>query len=85
MSTPSLSAGQLGAEGEESEKPSSPADPVVDAPSTGSNVADWNGPDDPENPLNWSPFKKNLHVAIVSLFTLTAFVLYLFPFPTVRH
>lgn len=36
------------------------------------NIVDWNGPDDPENPLNWSKTKKNLHVVIVSLFTLVA-------------
>ncbi len=36
------------------------------------NIVDWDGPDDPENPLNWSSTKKNLHVVIVSLFTLVA-------------
>ncbi|KAK4867143.1 hypothetical protein LT330_007884 [Penicillium expansum] len=36
------------------------------------NVVDWDGPDDPANPLNWPASRKNLHVAIVSIFTLTA-------------
>ncbi len=38
------------------------------------NVVDWDGPDDPENPLNWPASRKNIHVAIVSVFTLTAYV-----------
>ncbi|OQD60461.1 hypothetical protein PENPOL_c023G02237 [Penicillium polonicum] len=36
------------------------------------NVIDWDGPDDPANPLNWPASRKNIHVAIVSIFTLTA-------------
>ncbi|KAJ5427413.1 MFS transporter [Penicillium cf. griseofulvum] len=36
------------------------------------NVVDWDGPDDPANPLNWPASRKNIHVAIVSIFTLTA-------------
>lgn len=36
------------------------------------NIVDWEGPDDPANPLNWSGLKKNLHVAYVSLFVLYA-------------
>jgi hypothetical protein len=30
----------------------------------------WDGPNDPENPLNWSGLKKNLHIMSVSIFTL---------------
>ncbi|KAI0856841.1 hypothetical protein F4860DRAFT_518389 [Xylaria cubensis] len=36
------------------------------------NVVDWNVPHDYTNPLQWSPRKKQLHVAIVSLFSLNA-------------
>ncbi|CAG8958687.1 hypothetical protein HYFRA_00011529 [Hymenoscyphus fraxineus] len=36
------------------------------------NIVDWNGPDDPENPLNWSSTKKNVHVITISLFVLIA-------------
>ncbi|KAM0341651.1 hypothetical protein ACHAPU_009897 [Fusarium lateritium] len=36
------------------------------------NIVDWEGPDDPEHPLNWSKTQKNIHLAIVSLFTLAA-------------
>ncbi|KAH9909069.1 putative MFS transporter [Xylariomycetidae sp. FL2044] len=36
------------------------------------NIVDWDGPDDPTNPLNWSPSKKQIHIAIVSLFSLNA-------------
>ncbi|KAI0161039.1 major facilitator superfamily domain-containing protein [Hypoxylon sp. FL1284] len=32
-------------------------------------VIDWDGPDDPENPLNWSSGKRWGHVTIVSLLT----------------
>lgn len=33
-------------------------------------AVDWDGPDDPANPLNWSQTKKNMHVIFVSVFTL---------------
>lgn len=33
-------------------------------------VVDWDGPDDPENPQNWSSFKRYTHVILISLFTL---------------
>lgn len=33
------------------------------------NVVWWDGPDDPENPFNWSSSKKVLTCALVSLFT----------------
>ncbi|OTB19790.1 hypothetical protein K445DRAFT_344848 [Daldinia sp. EC12] len=33
-------------------------------------VVDWDGPDDPENPLNWSDKKKWLNIAILSIMTL---------------
>ncbi|OJJ02228.1 hypothetical protein ASPVEDRAFT_131428 [Aspergillus versicolor CBS 583.65] len=36
------------------------------------NTMGWDGPNDPSNPLNWSPFNRNLHVVVVSLFTLVA-------------
>jgi hypothetical protein len=35
-------------------------------------VVDWAGPDDPENPRNWTVSTKNLHVVMISLFTLNA-------------
>ncbi|KAM0315427.1 hypothetical protein ACHAPQ_011590 [Fusarium lateritium] len=53
------------------EKPSS-VSTVVNDPPLDSNVVDWDGPDDPEHPLNWSKGQKNLHLAIVSLFALAA-------------
>lgn len=36
------------------------------------NIVDWDGPDDPENPLRWSKTKKNVHIVIVSIFALVA-------------
>ncbi|KAI1104254.1 MFS general substrate transporter [Jackrogersella minutella] len=35
-------------------------------------IVDWDGPDDPANPLNWSSLKKGLHIAYVSVFVLYA-------------
>ncbi|TVY42954.1 MFS transporter [Lachnellula subtilissima] len=34
------------------------------------NIVDWDGPDDPANPMNWSKFKRIGHVALISTFTL---------------
>lgn len=34
------------------------------------NVVDWDGPDDPENPLNWSQAKKWANIATISSITL---------------
>jgi len=31
------------------------------------NVVDFDGPDDPENPLNWSTIRKTLSIVTVSL------------------
>ncbi|RYP88803.1 hypothetical protein DL770_004595 [Monosporascus sp. CRB-9-2] len=79
MSAPNLStrqleagAGSVGADAEGSGKHSSPAGTVVKEPNTDPYVVDWDGPNDPAHPLNWSSSKKNMHVIIVSLFTLTA-------------
>lgn len=42
-----------------------PADP---------NTVDWDGPDDPANPLNWSKSVRLRQVALISLITLIAYV-----------
>lgn len=34
------------------------------------NVVDWDGPDDPLNPLNWTHQRKNALVLFVSMFSL---------------
>lgn len=49
-------------------EPASMADERVKDP----NIVDWDGPDDPENPLNWSSFVRMMHVVLVSVFTLYA-------------
>ena len=36
---------------------------------------DWNGPDDPENPLNWSLLKRSWHVAQPGFFGFAVYVL----------
>lgn len=33
------------------------------------NIVDWDGPDDPENPMNWTARKKWANIAILSLLT----------------
>ena len=45
---------------------------------------DWDGPDDPANPLNWSQAKKNMHVIFVSVFTLYAYEFLFLPRELVR-
>ncbi|KAH8673244.1 major facilitator superfamily domain-containing protein [Ilyonectria robusta] len=79
MSTQQLSyrqlesdVGSMGAEGEESDRHISLAGTIINEPKSYPNVVDWDGPNDPENPLNWSSSKKNMHVIIVSLFSLAA-------------
>jgi hypothetical protein len=42
-------------------------DPEVDDASTDPNIVDWDGPDDPANPRNWSTARKMLNVVFVSL------------------
>ena len=37
---------------------------------TQENVVDWNGPDDPENPLNWPAKKTFGHVIIVAVLSM---------------
>ena len=37
--------------------------------STDPNIVDWDGPNDPENPLNWTMSKKVGAIAIVALIT----------------
>ena len=34
------------------------------------NVVDWDGPEDPENPLNWPTHKNFGHVILVSILSL---------------
>ncbi|EEU43388.1 uncharacterized protein NECHADRAFT_94955 [Fusarium vanettenii 77-13-4] len=39
---------------------------------TKDNVVDWDGPDDPQNPRNWSEWKRMTQVVLASAFLLTA-------------
>ncbi|KAI0911295.1 major facilitator superfamily domain-containing protein [Ustulina deusta] len=54
----------------------SPSQLEADVPSVGStketdpDVVNWDGPDDPQNPMNWSTAKKGVSIAIVSTMTL---------------
>ena len=40
-----------------------------------SNIVDWDGPDDPESPLNWSPTRKWTTIVLVSSITFNVSVL----------
>lgn len=40
------------------------------------NLVDWDGPDDPQNPLNWNRSKKIGSAAVVSLATLLTYGYY---------
>ncbi|KAF4995609.1 hypothetical protein FGRMN_5000 [Fusarium graminum] len=65
--------GTLIASGAESvQEPSPFTGSAVHKPPLDPNIVDWDGPDDPDHPLNWSKTQKNIHLAIVSLFTLAA-------------
>jgi hypothetical protein len=33
-------------------------------------IVDWDGPDDPENPINWTTHQKAVAIGIVSLITM---------------
>lgn len=54
------------------ETPQPPRATVTDKSSSAANIVDWDGPDDPQQPLNWSKSKKNVQLTVVSLFTLAA-------------
>lgn len=47
-----------------------PADDAVANP----NIVDWDGPNDPANPRNWSKARKMLNVGLVSLSVLYSYV-----------
>ena len=60
---------------EHGQKPSQTTDqqtPGKDEEVQDPNLIDWDGPNDPQNPLNWSSFSRNIHVVLVSVFCLTA-------------
>lgn len=37
-------------------------------------IVDWDGPDDPNNPQNWPRLKRNIHVVLISVFTMYGYV-----------
>jgi hypothetical protein len=41
---------------------------------TSNTALDWNGPNDPENPLNWSKWKRFYHVVPPAIISFTAYV-----------
>ena len=51
---------------------SSPVEATPDA-AKDPNVVDFDGPNDPENPMNWSTAKKTTAIAIVSRMTLLSY------------
>ena len=51
-----------------------PADTPNDA-DPDPNLVDFDGPDDPENPRNWSPVKRTMSILLVTLMTLLSYSL----------
>lgn len=47
-------------------------DPTTIEQETKDNTVDWDGPDDPQNPRNWSAWKRMTQVVLASIFLLTA-------------
>lgn len=43
---------------------------IVEETEQDPNIVDWDGPDDPENPMNWPDKKKWLNVAVLSILTI---------------
>ncbi len=39
-----------------------------------SDTLDWDGPDDPENPMNWPNYKRRMQVICIAVITLVAYV-----------
>ena len=66
------SAGEKGPAGEKDP----PADDAVADP----NLVDWDGPNDPANPRNWSKARKMLNIVLISLSVLYSYV-WTNPFP----
>jgi hypothetical protein len=61
-------ASEGASKGEQTSKDEVP--PAVPDP----NIVDWDGPEDPENPRNWSKAKKMLNISLISLSVLYTYV-----------
>ena len=63
-------------EKEESEKsePAAEAPPFVIQLQKAGHPSEWNRPNDPEDPMNWSTAKKAYHSAIPSVYCFTVYV-----------
>lgn len=63
--SPSLSGSSLNQLAPENHNPSvEQQQPDVEkaTPKTAASPLDWEGPEDPDNPLNWSSFKRHYHI-----------------------
>jgi hypothetical protein len=73
-----LTAGSVASEGVVDEKTlqgsSSYAGQADPQDKANDNIVDWDGPDDPENPLNWSPGLRTAHIIFASSACLMVFV-----------
>lgn len=54
------------------EQNSSESDQAAIEQETKNNIVDWDGPDDPQNPLNWPTWKRMTQVGLASAILLTA-------------
>lgn len=64
----------MGDDGNTSKEDAEKAPDSNQEPRADPNIVDWDGPDDPANPLNWSKPIRLRQVALISLITLIAYV-----------
>jgi hypothetical protein len=50
------------------------ADEAGETKAADPNIVDWDGPDDPANPMNWASRKKTTAIGIVSAITFLSYV-----------
>jgi hypothetical protein len=58
-------------DGDHDQKFSEPDQTAIEQ-ETKDNIVDWDGPDDPQNPLNWPAWKRMTQVIFATIFLLTA-------------
>lgn len=52
----------------------SPANGTSNEPAKDPDVVEFDGPEDPENPMNWSTSKKTVTIVLVSMMTFLSYV-----------
>ncbi|OTA59264.1 MFS general substrate transporter [Hypoxylon sp. EC38] len=67
--TPDMDSSTVGPESEQDVE-AGPDNRELNADEKDPNVVDWDGPNDPENPMNWSDTNKWLNIGILSIMTI---------------